>query len=300
MSRESFADVQVRVLERYGVNARSEMVSTRSGPVHVLSAGTGPSVLFLHGLGAFAASWAPLLPALSDFTVYAVDLPGHGLTPRPARVIGTNSMRATATGFLLELLHGLALQGPVTVVANSLGSLWSTWLAIEHPQRVRALSHIGSPALILGASAPLLMRLGATGGIGPRLLKLRRPSRRQMYGVAAVLGDDLTAHPALAELLVAQDGVPGYLETVRDLSFSLVRARGARPELALGEEELRSVVHPVQLIWGEHDPLGPLDLAYACFAALRNGDLSVVEGGHVPWLTSVSAVTRELRRFLER
>jgi magnesium chelatase accessory protein len=42
------------------------------------------SILLLHGTGASTHSWRALLPLLSDnFTVLAIDLPGHGFTSMP-------------------------------------------------------------------------------------------------------------------------------------------------------------------------------------------------------------------------
>lgn len=47
----------------------------------VLSAGTGPTLLCLHGAGASADSFLPLIDQLSDqFHLVAPDLPGHGAT----------------------------------------------------------------------------------------------------------------------------------------------------------------------------------------------------------------------------
>lgn len=53
---------------------------------HVLSGGSGQTILFLHGAGANAASFAELMGCLSgSYHVVAPDLPGHGATRRGAR-----------------------------------------------------------------------------------------------------------------------------------------------------------------------------------------------------------------------
>ncbi|HUR48966.1 MAG TPA: alpha/beta hydrolase, partial [Acidimicrobiales bacterium] len=113
-------------------------------------------------------------------------------------------------------------------------------------------------------------------------------------------GDDLTRHPVLADLLVAQDRVPGYMDAVRDFSAALVTARGARAQLALRAADLGRINQPVKLIWGDADPLGPLGLAYECFAALPRCELSTVRGGHAPWLSNGAGVAAELRGFLAK
>lgn len=298
MTEQSFAEAQARALSDYGVIGRSHFVDTSSGRAHVLTAGSGPELLMVHGLGASAALWAPLLAELEGFMVHAVDLPGHGLTPRSSHPLDTGSMRGAATRFLREVTESVGMTRPITAVGNSLGSLWLNWLALDHPDDVRVLVHIGCPGLMLGASAPLPMRIGSIGGVGPLLLKLRPATRRQMYGLAALLGDDLRDHPRLADVLVAQDRVPGYQETLGALARALVRVRGARPELAMDARELGRIAQPVRLIWGDRDPLGPLDLAYEAFAALPDADLYVVHAGHAPWLTRPQEIGPQVREFV--
>ena len=254
----------------------------------------------VHGLGACSVLWVPLLAELSGFTFYAIDLPGHGLTPALDRGLESTELRRTMVTFLSGALDSLELQAPATFIGNSLGSLCSTWLALDRPERVRALVHIGSPAVTAGASAPLGMRIGSVGGLGPALLNLRPPSRRQMEALAGALHDSLRGSPELSDVLVAQDEGPGFKDTLRRLTRSLVRVRGARPEVALTSEKLGELKQPVQLVWGDNDPFGPLDIAYAAWAAIPDAQLEVVPGGHAPWFTSAPAVASPVRSFLHR
>jgi pimeloyl-ACP methyl ester carboxylesterase len=59
--------------------------------VRVLQTGEGEPVVLVHGSGMSAPTWGPLLAELADRRVYAVDLPGFGLsdphdyTGRPLR-----------------------------------------------------------------------------------------------------------------------------------------------------------------------------------------------------------------------
>ena len=51
--------------------------------IHYVVAGRGPAVVLLHGLGGFAQSWRHTIDALATrATVFALDLPGFGRTPR--------------------------------------------------------------------------------------------------------------------------------------------------------------------------------------------------------------------------
>lgn len=58
-------------------------------------------------------------------------------------------MRSLAQAFLGECLDALQLDR-TAIVANSMGAWWSTQLALAAPQRVRAMVHVGCPALLLG------------------------------------------------------------------------------------------------------------------------------------------------------
>ena len=55
-------------------------LATTGVRVRLLSHGSGPPLVLLHGVSLSAAAWAPLFTALSGWRLLAVDLPGHGLS----------------------------------------------------------------------------------------------------------------------------------------------------------------------------------------------------------------------------
>ena len=65
-----------------GWPAMERVVTVEDHPVRYLSAGTGPELVLLHGLGESPADWAAVLPRLAaSRAVYAPALPGfdgHG------------------------------------------------------------------------------------------------------------------------------------------------------------------------------------------------------------------------------
>ena len=172
MTTNEFRAAQDRVLERYGVDADSRFVDVAvlSGRAHVLVSGQGPPVVMLNGVGTPAAMWAPLMSQLKGFTLYAVDLPGFGLTDTTSKL--ADDYRSTAVRFLEEVLEGLGLTG-AQFVGNSLGSLWTLWLALDSPNLIVSMSHVGCPAIVLDTSAPLPMRLMSA----PTLARIRQPTQ---------------------------------------------------------------------------------------------------------------------------
>ncbi|MBB5868095.1 pimeloyl-ACP methyl ester carboxylesterase [Allocatelliglobosispora scoriae] len=94
----------------------------------------GTSVVLLHGLGGDASSWREVAPLLGDLgRTYAVDLRGHGDSPRPGDY-SAELMRDD----VVALLDELALER-VVLVGHSLGGLVAYLVALASPERTLAL-----------------------------------------------------------------------------------------------------------------------------------------------------------------
>ena len=53
-------------------------------PTRYLTAGSGPPLVLVHGVGTSAGEWSWVLPTLArDHLVYAIDLPGFEGTAKP-------------------------------------------------------------------------------------------------------------------------------------------------------------------------------------------------------------------------
>ena len=105
--------------------------------LHYETAGDGPPLVLLHGLGSSADDWALQLPAFTPrYTVIMVDLRGHGLSqPRPGAGGFTVMQMSEDVAALLGHLGG----PPAHVVGLSLGGCAAQPLAARYPQRVRSL-----------------------------------------------------------------------------------------------------------------------------------------------------------------
>src|SRR5437660_82224 len=71
--------------------------------VRVLSHGSGPPLVLLHGVSLSAVAWAPLFRPLSDWRLLAVDLPGHGLSD--PTVYRRGHVREHARQFIDDILE---------------------------------------------------------------------------------------------------------------------------------------------------------------------------------------------------
>ncbi|MEN8041960.1 MAG: alpha/beta hydrolase [Actinomycetota bacterium] len=293
---ETFAAAQSAVLDRYDVDADSHFVEIPAigGRAHILTVGSGPSVVMVNGIGTPGAMWAPLMSQLDGFTLHAVDLPGYGLTDSTPRL--ADHYKATAISFLEQVVIGLGLDSAM-FMSNSLGSLWATWLAIDRPDRVTAITHVGCPALVLGTSAPAPMRLMSVRPLAELMMKIEPPSPKQIERLSKMVHEYPLA-PEIAELLLETERLPGFQPTFLSTLHTLVRLRGAHPDMAVAAEDLARVTQPVQLIWGRDDPFGSPSVGERVAGAIPDAELHVVDGGHTPWLTEASSIGSLAESFL--
>ncbi|MEX2421031.1 MAG: alpha/beta fold hydrolase, partial [Actinomycetota bacterium] len=121
-------------------------------------AGEGPPVVFLHGWGLSARSYARALPliAAAGSRVIAPALPGFGRSdPLP----GAYTFERLVA-WVIDLLDALDLREPTAFIGHSFGGAVATAVAWERPQRVRSLVLVNS----IGGS------VWKTGRRGERLL----------------------------------------------------------------------------------------------------------------------------------
>jgi pimeloyl-ACP methyl ester carboxylesterase len=144
--------------------------------------GTGPDLLFMHGLAADRQQAERCIDALHGFRVITVDMPGHGMSPLSARrslaeQVGFHAYARAAAGLLRTLGVTTAFVGGI-----SMGSGVALTLAIGSPELVSGLLLI-RPAWVNSPARPhldLLADIGhwiADGGIEvarQRLLSDRR------------------------------------------------------------------------------------------------------------------------------
>ncbi len=298
MLDQDFSRAQAAVLDRYRITCDEQWVQTPvvDGQAHVLVTGQGHPVVLLNGIGVPAAMWAPLMSGLNGVTQHAVDLPGYGLTDTTPSF--AHDLRANAVRFLVEVLDGLGLDRPA-IVANSLGSLWASWLAIDRPDRVAALAHIGCPAIVFDTSAPLPMRLLSIRTLGRLMMKLQPPSERQVEQLAKMVHEH-PLPPEIAQIVLATERLGHFEDTFLATLNRLIRLRGNRREMALTADELARVNAPALLVFANDDPMGGAAIGHRMVDTMIDADLHVIDGGHAPWLHHADQIAPPLNAFLQR
>ncbi len=234
-------------------------------------------LLFLHGLTFDRRMWDPVLDALpASRTALALDLPGHGGSPRLAE----RGLQAVVRA-VQEAVRDAGLEEPV-VVGHSIGGPLATLYAAEHPAAgvvsVEAPIRLEPFAALLRSLAPQLAGDGferawsafregfMTERVPARWRPLLRAGDRASQEVVLGYQADLLERP-LEEVVRWRDA---GLERLRDLGtpYLVLHANAQEDgELAWLAERLpqaRSLVWPV----GHHFP--HLDDP-AAFAALVEG-----------------------------
>jgi pimeloyl-ACP methyl ester carboxylesterase len=228
-------------------------------------AGDGPAVVFLHGWGLSARSYAKALPliAAGGARVIAPALPGFG---RSDALPGEYTFEKLAY-WVDELLEHLGVEESAAFVGHSFGGAVATATAWFYEERVRSLTLVNS----VGGS---VWRTGRRGeqSLADRPLwdwGLRLPGefgKRHYRKVLPVVLRDVVGN-ALTN--------PGAVWRAADLA----RTADLREELAtLAERGL-----PVSILWGSEDNVVPEATFLAmCEAVGAPGDI-IEDAGH-SWL----------------
>ncbi len=146
-------------------------VSANGSRFHVVEAGAGPLVLFLHGFPEFWGAWRHQLVTVAGagFRAIAVDLRGYGASDKPPRGYDGYTQAADVIGLIRALGERSA-----TLVGAGFGGLVAWATAAFHSPSVRRL-------VVLAAAHPLRLRAavvadprGQLASAGP-VLKFQLP-----------------------------------------------------------------------------------------------------------------------------
>jgi 3-oxoadipate enol-lactonase len=248
------------------------------------TAGDGPPLLLLHGLGSSSADWALQLPEFSaHFRVIGVDLRGHGRShaPRGARSYTIAQMAEDVAALLAQLG-----EPPAHVVGLSLGGCTGQILAARHPDCVRSLVLCNTFARL----RPDSLRGAA------RLLR-----RVWLFGTAPM--------PAVAEYVAAglfpkpeQRAI--YVEAVTRLSRNQKSPYLASMRAVAGFDSralLRDIRCPTLVIAGDRDLTVPRSAMLALARAIPGAQFTLIEdSGHATPYDQPEEFNRSVLAFLDR
>jgi pimeloyl-ACP methyl ester carboxylesterase len=227
---------------------------------HALGPEGGEPWLLLHGLGATAFSWAPVLTMLRrDCRLLVPELAELGGTRHPRGALSLDESVEAAAALITREFPGR----PVTVAGASLGGWIGILLAMAHPELVSRLV------------------LVVAGGYRDQDWE----SLRRKVTVETIADVD-RMYRALFR------NPPWLLRLTRRIFLRTYGSRAVRSVLSsirldhgFGDSELRAIKVPAAVIWGEHDGLFPASVGDRMASALpRSRFYLIAEAGHsVQW-----------------
>ena len=233
--------------------------------------GGNPVVVLLHGAGGNHLHWPHNLRRLTNFQVYAPDLPGHGKSGG----LGHQSIKAYAD----EIAAWMDLMKikEAFIGGHSMGGAIAQMLAVSYPKKVRGL--------ILVATGP---RLNVNQNL---LFKLSTPS----------------STPAAIDDILKWSWMPGTEQKLLDkIRQQMMETRSAvlyGDYLACNNFDLtaslKKIRMPTLVIAGENDKMTPLDLNRQLDAGIKKSRISIIpNAGHMVMLEKPDSVAKEAAAFL--
>lgn len=284
--RSPWLDVDWREHQRW-VSVDGQLVNT-------IDLGSGPPIVFVHGLSGAWPNWLEQLPIFAaDHRVIAMDLPGFGHSPMPREQI-------TISGYarLLDRLMTKLGIDKAAVVGNSMGGFISAEMAIAFPERVERLTLVSPAGLstyrhrgtelakpYLRLAAPIIAACTDWAATRPDRFARRAGLRNLTLGLVVRHPSRLPAE--LAAELVAGAGKPGFMQALdANLGYDL-------------RERLPQIACPTLIVWGDGDRVISVRDA-AVYAELIPNSRKIVfqDTGHMAMLERPDAFNAFLADFL--
>lgn len=218
----------------------SSYLPTDQFHIHYVHKGAGPPLILLHGGGTWLYSFRHNIDALSRlFSVYAMDLPGHGYT-RPLVNI-SHYDRDTIFCALINFMDTLGIES-AHLIGHSWGGGWATLFAYMYPARVSKLVLINSSGL--NKHEHFVWECMKIPIIGEILFKLLNS-----YAIKRGLQDSFHDKSFVTSEMIDQILKP--LQMKENIKAHLSYARTADWKIA--ETVLGQIRSPALVVWGRHD-----------------------------------------------
>ncbi len=278
-------DTEGSLFARYNLRSDEAFIDLPSSKLRlrVLSVGSGPDLVMLHGVSLSAAIWAPLLSELDGYRAHLVELPGHGLSDSFIYRVG--SVRDHSIRLLDDVFDSLNLDAP-SVVGHSLGGMFALWHAAERPGRMASLIAIGDPGAALpGVQVKMPLSVLTVPGLGRAVLAspLPRSAYRRVLGQGTSPAAARSMPNELVDVLRLARQKSGNPKTVASLMHAIDGFRRPRPETVMSDSELARIQVAPQFYWGREDPFLTPQEARPSVAKIPDALLREVSGGHAPW-----------------
>lgn len=257
-------------------------------PLYYQTRGSGPPIVFVHGLGGSSEHYTPLISALSldkSHTVHLLDLEGHGLSPTSAlSPLSIESFAADVKGVFDHA--GITSSSGATLVGHSMGALIALQVVLQDPGLVKKLILLGPPPNPLPEAA-------SKGSIARAALAREKGMAAVVDAVATAATSEATKsnnHVAMAAVrlsLLSQDP-EAYAKACQALA-------GATTAFPLDRVDSQTLI-----ITGDEDKVSPPAVAAKYASTIPQSQEAIVLKGVGHWhiFEDVQGVANAVKSFL--
>ncbi len=252
----------------------------------------GSTVILIHGLGGFIENWWPNIMTLAQqHRVYAVDLPGCGLSDKPAD--GAYTIQYFVQ-FIRDFMDALGIEH-ANLAGHSLGGGIVLQFVLTYPRLVDRMVLMTSAGL--GPEVGIQLRLVTLPILGEFLTKPSlKASRWHLEGIVydkSLISDDLV------QMDCKYTSLPGFqngmLKALRSIGNFGGQKRSFYGPIA---EKLPTISQPALVIMAREDPLIPIKQMEAA-RKIPNSQVKVLDRcGHYPQFEHRQEVDQVLLDFL--
>src|SRR6185369_2632155 len=247
--------------------------------IQYVEAGSGPTVILLHGLGGSSQVWQFSIPALAEkYHVIVPDQIGFGKSDKPL----VNYRIRTYVDFLDQFCKQLKIER-ATLVGNSMGGWIAAMFTASFPDRVDKLVLVDAA----GYAPPKDFDTRVYFALNPSTrADMKVLIAKVFYNKA--FQTDAAVDQAIAARLAAGDGY-----TINSITESIIRGEDFLDDV------VKTIKRPTLIIWGRQDGLVPLAEGERFNKDIAGSKLFVIDQcGHVPNIEKPGEFNAAVLKFL--
>jgi 2-hydroxy-6-oxonona-2,4-dienedioate hydrolase len=247
--------------------------------IHYVEAGSGPTVILLHGLGGSTQVWQFNIAALAEkYHVVVPDQIGFGKSDKPL----VNYRIRTYVDFLDQFCKQLGIER-ATLVGNSMGGWIAAMFTATFPDRVERLVLVDAA----GYAPPKDLDTRTFYGLNPTTRAGMKILVSKVF-YNKLFQTDAAIDQAMVARLAAGDGY-----TINSITESIIRGEDFLDDL------VKTIKRPTLIIWGRQDGLVAIAEGERFNKDIAGSKLIVIDQcGHVPNVEKPAEFNAAVLKFL--
>ena len=255
--------------------------------------GIGTPLLLIHGFCEFLETWDFNFQLLGEhYQVYAMDLPGHGLSDKPYLEYNLPFF----ADFISDFMQAVGIDR-VDIVGHSLGGAIGMKLADEFPEKVGRL--VLESSFGLSKNIALLHKLCSV----PVIARADKMGLERQHALEHRVNLEFYKPDFAAREIVGRSylfmQMPEARRVMLNVMHNWVDADGLRPD-AVMLDRLPMIKTPTLLIHCEQDNIHPVELSRNAWRLMPNAKLKTFsECGHCPHIEKAAQFNDAVIEFLK-